>query len=155
MSSGAFSDLHQLSESRASRPSIGHLSFFVSLRRRESGCQARDCRTTKSPERDGSAASAANAAGIRLCMKTDPYEVPELARQFARPRRQKLQQCQIFSSWRREPDSNHESGCPYPFKKSNEFRKLRTGDLLLRADVMRRRSRPLARPVRARTSKTD
>jgi hypothetical protein len=70
MSSGAVSDLHQLSESRASRPSIGHLSFCVSLSQRESDCQARDYRTTKLRERDGSAASAAKAAGIRLCMKT-------------------------------------------------------------------------------------
>ena len=70
MSSGAVLDVHRLSESRANRPSIGHLSFCVSLSQRESGCQARDCRTTKLRERDGSAASTANAAGIRLCMKT-------------------------------------------------------------------------------------
>jgi hypothetical protein len=31
--------------------------------------------------------------------------------------------------WRREPDSNHESGWPYPFENSNEFSKLRTRDL--------------------------
>jgi hypothetical protein len=70
MSSDAVSDLHQLPESRASQTSIGYLSFCVSLSQRESGCQARDCRTTQLRERDGSTASTANAVGIRLGMKT-------------------------------------------------------------------------------------
>ena len=81
-------------------------------------------------------------------------EVPQSARQFEYHQMKLLQQRQILNSWRGERDSNQESGGPYPFKKSNEFRKLRTRDLL-RADVMQRRSRPLARLVRARTSKTD
>src|SRR6266550_4967463 len=42
----------------------------VSLAQREFGLPDRDCRTTKMRERDARAAIAANAAQIRLCVKT-------------------------------------------------------------------------------------
>ena len=52
------------------RPSFECLSLCVSLAQREFGLPGRDCRTTKMRERDARAATAANAAQIRLCVKT-------------------------------------------------------------------------------------
>src|SRR5215467_7865986 len=46
------------------------LSLCVSLAQRELGLPGRDCRTTKMRERDARAAIPANAAQIRLCVKT-------------------------------------------------------------------------------------
>src|SRR5262249_18943600 len=46
------------------------LSLCVSPAQREVGLPGRDCRTTKMRERDARAAIAANAAQIRLCVKT-------------------------------------------------------------------------------------
>jgi hypothetical protein len=45
-------------------------SLCVSLAQGEFGLPSRDCRTTKMRERDARAAIAANAAQIRLCVKT-------------------------------------------------------------------------------------
>src|SRR5262249_24079084 len=79
-------------------------------------CRARDCRTNKMRERDARAAIAANAAQIRLCVKTviaRVAQVPELAEAFAKQRSQKHETRQILSSWRREWDSNPRYGFPY------------------------------------------
>jgi hypothetical protein len=55
-------------------------------------------------------------------------EVPQSARQFEYHQMKLLQQRQILNSWRSGQDSNHESGWPYLFENSSEFRKLRTRD---------------------------
>jgi hypothetical protein len=63
--------LHQpIDARRKSRPSFECLSLCVWLAQREFGLLGRDCRTTKMRKRDARAAIAANAARIRLCMKT-------------------------------------------------------------------------------------
>src|SRR5262249_40498099 len=67
-------------------------------------------------ERDARAAIAANAAQIRLCVKTviaRLAQVPELAEAFAKQRNQKHETRQILSSWRRGRDSNPRYGYPY------------------------------------------
>ncbi len=51
------------------RPSFQCLSLCVSLAQREFGLRGGDCRATKIRKRDGRAATAANAARIRLCVK--------------------------------------------------------------------------------------
>jgi hypothetical protein len=56
----------------------------------------------------------------------DSRKVPGLTEEFAKQKGQKLEIRQIFNSWRRERDSNHESGSPYPFEKSGSFRVLGT-----------------------------
>src|SRR5258708_20386074 len=70
-SSGAVSGLHQPIGSRfKSRPPFECLTLCVSPARREFGLLGGDCRTTKMRKRDARAAIAANAARIRLCIKT-------------------------------------------------------------------------------------
>jgi hypothetical protein len=54
----------------------------------------------------------------------DWRKVPGLAEEFAKQKSQKHETGQILSSWRRERDSNLESGSPYPFEKSNTFKML-------------------------------
>ena len=56
----------------------------------------------------------------------DWRKVPELAEEFAQHKSQKHDIHQILSSWRRERDSNLESGPPYPFENSREFIRLGT-----------------------------
>ena len=69
--SGVVSGLHQPIDARCkSRPSFECLTLCVSLAQREFGLLGRDCRTTKMRKRDARAAIAANAARIRLCVKT-------------------------------------------------------------------------------------
>ena len=58
-------------------PPFDCLSLCVSLAQREFGLSDRDCRTTKMRERDVRAAIAANAAQIRLCVKTIIARLPQ------------------------------------------------------------------------------
>jgi len=62
--------LPRLLEKNCVLPSFECLSLCVSLAQREFGSSGRDCRTTKMRERDARAVIAANAAQIRLCVKT-------------------------------------------------------------------------------------
>src|SRR5262245_48409082 len=67
-------------------------------------------------KRDARAATAANAAQIRLCVKAimlDWRKVPELAEEFAKQKSQKHETRQILTSWRRGRDSNPRYGYPY------------------------------------------
>src|SRR5215813_13959831 len=116
-SSGNVSGLHQPTLTLGARLAHVPVSLIVRLvppaRIRLLG---RDCRTTKMRERDARAAIAANAAQIRLCVKTviaRVAQVPELAEAFAKQRSQKHETRQILSSWRREWDSNPRYGFPY------------------------------------------
>jgi hypothetical protein len=52
-------------------------------------------------------------------------KVPELTEEFAKQKSQKHEIRQIFNSWRRERDSNRESGPPYPFEKIAEIQDVR------------------------------
>ena len=58
----------------------------------------------------------------------DWRKVPELAEEFAKQKSQKHETRQILSSWRRERDSNHESGRPYLFETANKYRDLGSRD---------------------------
>ena len=70
-SSGAVSGLHQPIDARCkSRPSFECLTLCASPAQHEVGLLGRDCRTTKMRKRDARAAIVANAARIRLCVKT-------------------------------------------------------------------------------------
>src|SRR5215813_10041230 len=116
-SSGNVSGLHQPTLTLGARLAHVPVSLIVRLvppaRIRLLG---RDCRTTKMRERDARAAIAANAAQIRLCVKTviaRLAQVPELAEAFAKQRSQKHETRQILSSWRRGRDSNPRYGYPY------------------------------------------
>jgi hypothetical protein len=60
----------------------------------------------------------------------DSRKVPGLTEEFAKQRGQKLEIRQIFNSWRREWDSNHESASPYLFEISIEFSELGTRGMM-------------------------
>ena len=55
--------------------------------------------------------------------------------EFAKQKSQKHEKGQILSSWRRERDSNLESGSPYPFEKSRKFRTLGTREACRRRSM--------------------
>ncbi len=52
----------------------------------------------------------------RPSVTTSAAKAPECAQEFVSVKGQKQTIYKILISWRREPDSNHESGSPYPLK---------------------------------------
>src|SRR2546421_720305 len=65
-----------------------------------------------------------------MCRKAREY-----AQEFAPRQWQKRHKYQRFNSWRRERDSNYESGSPYPFEKSSKFSTLGTREGPRRAGI--------------------
>ena len=62
----------------------------------------------------------------RKLSSLDSRKVPELTEEFPEHESQKPEIREIFNSWRRERDSNHESASPYPFEISIEFSQVGT-----------------------------
>src|SRR5258708_20950071 len=58
----------------------------------------------------------------------DWRKVPEVAEEFAKQKSQKHETRQTLDSWRRERDSNHESGRPYLFETASKFSDLGSRD---------------------------
>ena len=90
------------------------LSLCVSLAQREFALPGRDCRTTKIRKRDARAAIAANAARIRLCVKTVVARLaqsPGTSGRIAKQKSQKHKTGQILSSWRRGSPPNPQQVC--------------------------------------------
>src|SRR5258708_20545933 len=131
-SSGAVSGLHQPIDTRfKSRPPLECLTLCVSPARREFGLLGGDCRTTKMRKRDARAAIAQMPHEFVSALKLpllDWRKVPEVAEEFAKQKSQKHETRQTLDSWRRERDSNHESGRPYLFETASKFSDLGSRD---------------------------
>jgi hypothetical protein len=89
----------------------------------------RDSRTTSKAQ------SRRGVANVSICKKFVSVQIVLLLRTPQSPGmcaeirarvRQKPNMSQRLSAWRRERDSNYESGSPYPFEKSGRFRVLGT-----------------------------
>jgi hypothetical protein len=122
----------------ASRPSVGRSSLvLVSLSHHEFGCRRETAVPPNCANETGALRSrqmSREFVSARKLSLLDSRKGPELTEEFEKQKSQKREVRQIFNSWRRERDSNHESSSPYLFETPNKFSHLGSRDILAPID---------------------